>query len=154
MGAASAAGSAASGQRGRARSPFSVRRRSTGSEKGLGGGAGQVLAVQPLQLLEVEDGALLQHPLQGKGLHQLVPAEHLPVVARGPTQKRQEVDHGLGKDPLLLVVPHRRGAVALGEALSVGAQDEGHVGECRDRIAQSLMQEDLLRGVGEVVVTP
>ena len=43
--------------------------------------------------------------------------------------------------------------MALGELLTVGAQDHGDVGEGGHRRAHGLVDHDLARGVGEVVVT-
>ena len=56
-------------------------------------------------------------------------AHLLPLVARVPAEKRQEVEHRLRKEPGVAVLEDRGRAVPLREALLVGAEDQRKVCE-------------------------
>ena len=84
-------------------------------------------------------------------LDQLLAREDL-LVAVGPAEPGQIVDHGLGQDARVAEGLDRGGAVALGQAAPVRAQDHRDVGELGERVAERLVAEDLLGGVREVVV--
>ena len=84
-------------------------------------------------------------------LDELLQAEDL-LIAVGPAEADQIVDQGLGQQAVLLVLDDGAGAVALGELGAVGAEDHGHVAEGWHLEAQRLVDEDLARGVGDVVV--
>ena len=84
-------------------------------------------------------------------LDQLLPREDL-LVAVGPAEPRQVVHHRLGQDPLVPERLDRGRPVALGQALPVRPEDHRDVGEHRQRVAERLVAEDLLRRVREVVV--
>src|SRR5690606_10811404 len=88
-----------------------------------------VLAVEPLELARVEDGALEIDPFEREPLDQLRDVEDLLVGPGGPAEEREEVDHGLRQDALVTVLSDGRGAVALGEPLAVRAEDHGDVSE-------------------------
>ena len=83
--------------------------------------------------------------------------EHVARDDRGlaverPAEQRQVVDEGVGQVAGVAVLLHRGGAVALGELLAVGAQDHGDVGERGHGRAEGLVDHDLARGVGQVIV--
>ena len=84
-------------------------------------------------------------------LGQLVLGEDL-LVAVGPAEAREVVHHRLGQEALVAVRQHGRRAVALREAFPVRAEDHRDVGEHRQRVAEGLVAEDLLRRVREVVI--
>ena len=67
---------------------------------------------------------------------QLVAREQLLVAARRPAEQREEIDHRLGQIALLLVLRHRRRAVALAQPLLVGPENQRHVRERRHRRAE------------------
>ena len=76
----------------------------------------------------------------------------LAVVARRPAEEGEEVEHRLGQVALRLVLEDRRGAVALAQALLVGAEDHRHVREGRHRRAHRGEQQHVLGRVRDVIV--
>ncbi len=113
----------------------------------------QVLAVHPMELLRIEDRRVLLQPLERERLHQLRDVEEQLAVAAGtPAEEREEVRHRLRQDPLVLIVGHGGGAVALAELLAVGAEDHRHVAEDGHRRPEGMVYLDLLRRVRDVVV--
>src|SRR5262245_53179407 len=93
-----------------------------------------VMAVEPVQLLGIEDGGRGRNPLQGEFLDQLRLGENLAVTAaRRPSQQRQVVHQRLGKNSHLPEVGDRRSTVAFGKPLPVRPEDRGKMSELRDR---------------------
>ena len=86
-----------------------------------------------------------------KQLHQLVQAKDL-LIAVGPAKAHKVVHKGVGQKAVLLVFDDSPCAVALGELCTVGTKDHGHVAEDGLLQAQGAVDEDLARGVGNVVV--
>ncbi len=114
----------------------------------------EILTVHPLELGQIEHRGLLLDPLEGEELDHLRLGQDLPVATRRPTQEGEEVAHRERQDAQVAIVAHRRRAMTLGELLPVGAQDHRHMGEGGDRLTQGAVDRDLLRGVGDVVITP
>ncbi len=80
------------------------------------------MAVEPVELVEVEDGRARGDALQGEGLRQLVQGKGLGLaVLRAPAEQGQVVDQRLGQVAHLAKGGNRGGPVALGEALAVGS---------------------------------
>ncbi len=118
----------------------------------LGGRHREILAVHPLELRHVEDRGFLLDPGERKQLDHLVQRHDLAVAAGTPSEQRQEVPHGGGENAHVLIVAHRRRAVALGELLAVGAVDHRDMAEHRQRSAKRAIQRDLFWRVRDVVV--
>lgn len=73
------------------------------------------------------------------------------LIAVGPAQAHQVVNQGLGQQAVLFVLDDGARAVAFGELLTVGAKNHGHMAEARHGQAQGFVDEDLARGVGDVI---
>ncbi len=70
---------------------------------------------------------------------------------RGPSQQRQKIAESFGHDAFVAIGDHAGGAVTLAQARLVGAEDQRHVGEHRQRRAQRLVEQDLLGGIRNMV---
>ncbi len=114
-----------------------------------------VHAVEPVELLEVEDRADRVDVGPGEALRELVEAEHLDVLALGALgrrvgQQREEVDQRLGQVALLLEPGEPGGGVlALGDLRLVGVAQQRHVGERRRGQAEPLVEQHVLGGRGD-----
>ena len=111
-----------------------------------------VAAVQPAQLLLVEARRVARDALDAEAPDELVGREDRLVVGVAPAEQREVVAHRLGQVAGVAQLLHRRGAVALGELLAVGAVQQRQVGEERRLGAQRLVDEELLGRVREVVL--
>ncbi len=69
-----------------------------------------------------------------------------------PAEQRQVVPHSGRQIARVAQLLHARGAVSLGELLAVGAVQQRQVRIARRRDPQGLHHQQLLRGVGEMVV--
>ena len=114
--------------------------------------AADPLAVHPFEPLAVEDRAALLDVLEVEPPGQVVEREDLLFRAGRPAQQRQEVDHRLGDEALAAVVGDRGLALALAHLRPVGVEDERQVAERRDVVAERPEQQDVLRGVRDVVL--
>ena len=112
-----------------------------------------MLSVHPLELLRIEDGGLLVQAVHVEQLDHLGGRHQLDVIARRPAKECQEVQHRAGQNAQVLVVANRRGTVSLAQLLAVHAMDHRQVGEFRQRRTERLVQEDLLRSIGDVIVS-
>ena len=99
----------------------------------------------------VETGRRGADPLEGEERGHLVHRHPLAVLARRPAEEGEEVDERLGEEPLRAELLGAGGAVALGELLSVGAEDHPEVRERRRLGAERAEEGDVLRRVREVV---
>ena len=70
----------------------------------------------------------------------------------GPGEADQIVHHRFGKVAHVAIGDDRSGAMALAQPRLVGTQDERHMSELWQRTAQSLVEMNLPRRVGQVVV--
>ena len=91
----------------------------------------QVAAVHPAQLLLVEDRRVLRHARQVEALDQLVGGEERGRLVVAPAEQGDVVAHRLGQVAGVAQLLDRRGAVALGELLAVGAVQQRQVGVAR-----------------------
>ena len=91
----------------------------------------QVDAVHPLELLGVEDRRRRVDALEREEPDQLLAREQLALGVEVPAEQREEVDDRLGQVAGLAQLLDARGAVALGEALAVGAEEQRQVRERR-----------------------
>ena len=113
-----------------------------------------LLLVEPIELVGIEDRVSAADALERETVHELRLREELLVRPGRPSKQREEIDHRLGKIPKPLVLRHRRRAMTFAQALLVGAEDERHVGELRDRGSERLEEEHVLRRVRDVIVAP
>ena len=91
--------------------------------------------------------------LQGKKMDEFLPAENL-LVAVGPTQPGQIVDHGLGQVAYRLVVQDRARRRGAWKAWPGPGPRSGACGRKRRGDVQGLIDEDLPGGVGDGLFTP
>ena len=84
-------------------------------------------------------------------LDQLGAREEL-LVAMRPAEACQIVDHGVGQVAEIAIGKDRGGAVTLGEPGPVEPEDQGNVGEAGRTRAERTIEEDLARGVRQMVV--
>ena len=116
------------------------------------GHAVDVLGVDPIELLGIEGRRVLGDAVERELAGQDIARDDRGLAVERPAKQRQVVDEGVGKVTGVAVLLHRSCAVALGELLTVGAQDHGDVGERGHGRAEGLVDHDLARGVGQVVV--
>src|SRR5215212_8994518 len=119
-----------------------------------GAPAPEVDGVHGPELLFVKDGRVPAHAVDAEALGQFLRGEDLLVSGVACAEERQVVEERLWQISLLREVLDARRAVALGQLLLVGAEDLGDVGEGRELVPQSLVDQDLSRRIGEVVVAP
>ena len=113
----------------------------------------QVMAIEPVELIEVEDGRAGRNALERKSAGELREGESLSFAVRSAqAEQRKVVDQRLGQIAKLTEGRDGGCAVTLGEALAVRAEDGGEVGELRDGPAKGLVDGYLLWGVGDVIV--
>ena len=74
------------------------------------------------------------------------------LIAVRPAEARQIVDDGVGQEAEVAIRRDGHGAVALAEPRFVGAEDQRHVAERGKAVAERLIEQDLARRVGEVIV--
>ena len=117
-----------------------------------GGQPADVLLIEPVELVLTEDGVAAADALERERGDELVAREELLIVAGRPAEEREEVDHRFGKIAEALVLHHRGGAVTLAQPLLVRAEDERHVREARRRLAECLVEQNLLGRIRDVVV--
>ncbi len=80
--------------------------------------------------------------------------ELLPALRMGPAEQRQVVHERFGQVAVATILGDAGGAVALGELLAVGTQDQAEVDELGLLPAERPVQERLAGGVREVLLAP
>ncbi len=112
------------------------------------------LGVEWVLFGEVNHGVGAVDVFQGEGVANLVESEELAVVLGRPAQQAEEVDEGLGEEAGIAIGGHAdHGAVlALGELGAVGGDEQGKMGELGRLDAEGLEDEQVLEGVGEVIL--
>ncbi len=110
------------------------------------------LTVQPLEPLSIEHRAGLVDLGQVELLDELVERQDLFLRACRPAEEGQVVHERLGDEALLPVVVDRGLALSLAHLGPVRIEDERQVGEGRQLVTEGPEQEDVLRGVREVVL--
>src|SRR5258708_7397394 len=73
-------------------------------------------------------------------------------MPRRPAQQREKIEHRLRKYSEVPVVGDGGRAVPFAELLSIGAVDHGQVSELRERRAERLIDQNLFRRIGDVIV--
>src|SRR5918995_3542449 len=116
--------------------------------------APEVDGVHGPELLLVEDGRVTAHAVDAEALGEFLGSEYLLVGGVARAEECQVVEERLRQISFFREVLDARRAVTLGQLLPVRAEDLGDVGEGREIVPQSLMDQDLSRRVGEVVVAP
>ena len=117
-----------------------------------GGQPADVLLIEPVELFLTEDGVAAADALERERGDELVAREELLVSSRRPAEEREEVDHRFGKIAEAVVFHHRGGPVTLAQPFLVRAEDERHVRKARRRLAECLVEQNLLGGIRDVVV--
>ena len=116
------------------------------------GHAVDVLGIDPVELLGVEGRRVLGDTVERELTGQDIARDDRGLAVERPAEQRQVVDEGVGQITGVAVLLHRGSAVALGEFFAVGTQDHGDVGECGHGRAEGLVDHDLARRVGQMVV--
>ena len=116
------------------------------------GHAVDVLGIDPVELLGVEGRRVLGDAVERELAGQDIARDDRGLAVERPAEQCQIVDEGVGQVTGVAVLLHRGGAVALGELLAVGTQDHGDMGECGHGRAEGLVDHDLARGVGQMIV--
>ena len=113
----------------------------------------QHLAVEPVELVPVEAGACLVHPRKAEGRSCLLQGEALAhALRRRPAQQGHVVGQGSGRVAHGPEIADGGHAVALGELLALLVEDQRRVGKERGGVAKGLVEQQLLGGVGDVVL--
>jgi len=105
------------------------------------------------QLVEVEGGVAAIDVAEFEEGHDLLGRDDFAVLLRRPTEQAEVVAHGLGDISCLGVGAKRRALVALAHLGAVTVQDQGHMGEVRRLRAEGPVKLDVLRGVGEMILS-
>ena len=113
--------------------------------------AAQVVAVHPAELLLVEDGRGLRHPLEREPFDELLRGEELRALVVAPAEQRNVVAHGLREVARLTELLHRRRSVPLRALLAVRPVQQREVRVDRRLRTQGAQDQQLARGVGEMV---
>ena len=116
------------------------------------GHAVDVLGIDPIELLGVEGRRVLGDAVERELAGQNIARDDRGLAVERPAEQCQVVDERIGQVAGIAVLLHRGGAMALGELFAVGAQNHGDVGERRHGRTEGLVNHDLTRGVGQVVV--
>ena len=114
--------------------------------EGLRAHGADVLGVEVAQLLNVEDGGGLGDAGDVEDLLELVQRVDLPLPSRAPAQEGDVVDDRVGQIALGDQVLIGGVAVALGHLVVLVAHDRGAVDVLRNRPAEALVQQVVLRG--------
>src|SRR5207248_9068580 len=110
-------------QSARAQAPFDP------SQQFCGRQSCEVLLVEPVEFFGIEHRVAAADALEREERNQLVLVEQLAIPSRRPPKQRKKVDHRLWKEAEALIFHHRRGAMALAQALLVRTENERHMGE-------------------------
>ncbi len=132
-------------------------------EEVLGGEAAEVLAVEPFELGEVEDGAaegdlleteLREHVGEGEevaflGVEGLRDDLMLGGLGHATAHEAEEVEQGLREEAGLTVEDEGDGVLALGDLALVGVAEKRHVPEAGALPTEGLVEKDVLGGGGD-----
>ena len=129
-------------------------------EEGFGRERAEILAVEPLELGEVEDRAAQRDALEVEPLEHLGEREDVAFLdveaisicvgcAMPPPIRPRKLMHGLGQEAGLAVVDERDGIFALGDLALVEIAQQRHVPEARQLPAEGLVEQDVFRGGGD-----
>ena len=111
----------------------------------------QILLVEPFELGAIENRVGSADAGEREALDQFGGAENFSAVAAGPAEEREKIAESLGQEAFVAIGAYAGGAVAFGEAGAIGAQDQRDMGKDRRRGAESAVEQDLFRGVRNVV---
>ena len=117
-----------------------VKPRGGHGEVGFGVHLRDILAVHPLQLVNIENAGRVVDAVDVEGFHQFREGEELPVRAGIPADEREIVDQRLSQEPLIDIIGIIGVAVPLGELMGSVPHDGGQVDIGRDLPAQGGIQ--------------
>ena len=103
---------------------------------------------------KVDDGIGAVDAFESESGGELVESEELAVVLGRPAEEAEEIDEGLGQEAGIAIGGDADdGAVlALGELGAIGGDQQGEMGELGRLGAEGLEDEQVLEGVGEVIL--
>ena len=87
-----------------------------------------------------------------KGRRQTAQVQHRRALRRGPAQRRQVGDQGLGQEPPFAVLANGRRARPFAQLLPVRREDHGDMGKGRTRPPHPVQDRELARRVGDVFI--
>ena len=128
-----------------------------GEEEVFGREGAEILAVEPLELGEVEDGSadadvgedeVLDHLGEGELFGDAVGCA-LEVGGHASAHEAEEVEDGRGEIAGVAVVDERDGVLALGDLRFVEIAQQRHMPEARKLPAEGLIEQDVLGGGGD-----
>ena len=123
-------------------------------EPGIGIEALQVLLVDEVQFFHVEHGGPLRDPGKFEKGDGFVPAENLVVLPGGPAEKGEKVEDRVRHVAHVPELVDAGCPVALGEFFLVLPENHGKMAEGRVVPPECIIDEKLLRGVGDMVLAP
>ena len=112
-----------------------------------------VLAVDPLELVVIERTRILADALEREELGHLLAREQRGLAIRRPSEQCKVVEQGIGQVTHIAIFLDACRTMALGELLSIRTADHRQMSEGRRGIAEGLVDEDLTRRVGKMVIT-
>ena len=116
--------------------------------------APHVLPVQPLQLLDVEDGPAERDALERERLHELLERELLALVGHRPAHEGEVVEHRLREVARAPVEVEADRVLALRDLRAVGVAQERQVAEDRLLPAEAPVELHVLGQRGEPLLGP
>src|SRR6185503_132812 len=114
----------------------------------------EIVAVERIELFEIENRRIVGDSLEREGLDKLVGREDLSfAMLRAPAEKRKVIDQSFGKISHLAEPGHGCCAMPFREALRVRAENRCEMDELGILPTKSFVDSDLLRSIGNVVVS-
>ncbi len=111
----------------------------------------QIVLIEPQQLVGIESGRRPVHRREIEQVDHFLAAENFLVPMR-PAQAHQIVQQRLGQVAVIAILQHADGAMALGQALTVGAQDHRDMGIGWRGYTDRPQQIDLPGSIIDVIV--
>src|ERR1700733_12593514 len=111
----------------------------------------EILGVKPFEFGFVKNSVGAAYTFELKFLNQVGSTEKLHVASRSPSEEREEVLKSFGQKAFVTVHADASGAVTLGEALAVRAENEGQMRENWRLGFECAVQKNLFRSIGKVV---
>ncbi len=103
---------------------------------------------------EIDDGVGAVDAFERESGGEFVEREELAIVLGRPAQQAEKVDESLGQEAGIAIGGDAddRAVAALGELGAIGRDQQGKMGELRRLDAQALEDQQMLEGVGEVIL--
>ncbi len=111
--------------------------------------------IEGVRFGEVHERVAAVHAFEGESLDEFVESHLLAVIAGRPAEQAEEIDEAFGEEARVAVGGHRddRAVLALGELAAIGRDEQREMRELRGCVAGGFEDQEVLEGVGEVLLT-